>query len=233
MFSKTIIFAALAALAVAAPTPEYGRHRQGGHRNGGHHNWNGDNSASTNSGNGSGNSDNDSSNKWSGSNNSNNQDNSTNQDNGSATSESATTSADQSQETGSNSGAQVDGSNSTSSGPAVSGGFTSIASYYDISNPSENEGESAGSVACSSTKYSNSDAIVAIASQQYSSSVCGKQVRITDQSTGNTVEATIVDECMSCQNNQLDLTPSLWSQLHGQSTSGENDGEFPISWEYI
>ncbi|BEJ17315.1 hypothetical protein CspHIS471_0607160 [Cutaneotrichosporon sp. HIS471] len=249
MFSKTLIFAALAALAVAAPTPhgEYGRHRQGGHRNGGHHNWNGDNSASNDWDNGnsdnSGNQDN-SNNDWSASNNSGSQDNS-NQDNGSATSESATTSADQSQETGSGSGsnsnsgsskkqAQVDGSNSNSSGPAVSGGFTSKASYYDITNPAENEGQDAGSVACSSTKYSNSDAIVAIASQQYSSSVCGKRVRITDQTTGNTAEATIVDECMSCIDNQLDLTPSLWSQLHGQSTSNNNnDGEFAISWEYI
>lgn len=218
MLTKTLIFATLAALAVAAPTPSpYGRHREGGHHN---HKWG--NHGSNNS-----NNDNNDDSSASQSNDDSNNDSSDSSSSSNDWSESSTTTAEDSQQTGSS--AQVD------SGSAVTGGFSAVASYYDITNPSENEGESAGSVACSGAKYANGDAIVAIASQQYNGgSVCGKRVRITDSKTGNTAEATIVDECMSCDDNQLDLTPSLWSQLHGQSTdSNNNDGVFDIKWEYV
>ncbi|CAK9784262.1 hypothetical protein CC85DRAFT_284911 [Cutaneotrichosporon oleaginosum] len=230
MLAKSLIFATLAALAIAAPTPApYGRHRQGSHRN---HQWGNHGSKwnSNNNNNGSGSSDSsssDSSNDWSPS--TSDSGNSSNDSSSNDWSQSQTTTSADAQSTSSGSSGQVD------SGSAVSGGFSAIASYYDITNPSENEGQSSGSVACSGAKYANTDAIVAIASQQYNGgAVCGKRVRITDTKTGNTAEATIVDECMSCSDNQLDLTPSLWSQLHGQSTdNNNNDGVFDIKWEYI
>jgi hypothetical protein len=226
MLAKTLIFATLAALAVAAPAPSpYGRHREGGHRN---HKWgnHGKNKWNNNDNN------DDSSNDWSpstGSSNDNSDSSSSNE-----WSESKTQTSDNSEQTGSQEESGSSSQGQVDSGSAVTGGYSSIASYYDITNPEENEGESAGSVACSGAKYANSDAIVAIASQQYNSGVCGKRVRITDTKTGNTAEATIVDECMSCQDNQLDLTPSLWAQLHGQSTENNNhDGVFDIKWEYV
>ena len=122
----------------------------------------------------------------------------------------------------------AESSNTQSSGDYQ---YSGIASYYDISNPAENEGYSAGSVSCSSDKYSNSDFIVAIASQEYDGGAhCGKQVEIKDSQTGNVATATVVDQCMSCSDGQLDLTPDLWKSLHGSNTDA---GVFDISWKFL
>lgn len=207
MFVKSILIAALAAIAVAAPTPDYGRHRQGheGHRHG---KWN-----------------NNDNNDWSPSSNNDSSDSSDSSNKSSDNTASASSSTDETKSTDAPSDNQVD------SGSAVTGGRSGKASFYSVTNPGENHGYAAGTVSCSDKKYSNDDFIVALASQNFEGgALCGKQVRITDASTGKTVTAELVDECASCDDNQLDLTPVVWHALHGED---ESDGVFNINWEFV
>lgn len=229
MLAKTLaLFAIAASLAVAAPTPDWNgngghkHHGHGGHRHGG---WRSSSEVATPTDNGdssdasptpaasndnSDSSSSDSSNSGSNAGN----DSAANQDSGSGSPAPGQNLAAQPQ---SNSGAQPSGQT-----------FTGDATFYDITNPAENEGNSAGSVACSSQKYSNSDAIIAINSAQFPGS-CGKTVIIKDTTTGNTATATAVDECTSCGKNGIDLTPSLWQQLHNGHSE---DGIFTATWSF-
>ncbi|KAL5536165.1 hypothetical protein ACEPAF_4270 [Sanghuangporus sanghuang] len=88
--------------------------------------------------------------------------------------------------------------------------------WYDVS---------AGTTACGGT-YSNSDAVVALASSEYASGAnCGKQISITvnDQ----TVDATVVDLCPGCPSGGLDLSEGLFSQVGSLDT-----GVLSGSWEF-
>ncbi|WOO83925.1 uncharacterized protein LOC62_05G007443 [Vanrija pseudolonga] len=228
MLAKTLaLFAIAASLAVAAPMPDWNgngghkHHGHGGHRHGG---WRSSSEVATPTDNGDNSDASPTPAAAAPSDNSDNSDNS----GSNAGSDSA---ANQSQDSGSaapgqNLAAQPQSSNS---GAQPSGEtFTGDATFYDITNPAENEGNSAGSVACSSQKYSNSDAIIAINSAQFPGS-CGKTVIIKDTTTGNTATATAVDECTSCGKNGIDLTPSLWQQLHNGHTE---DGIFTATWSF-
>lgn len=219
MLAKSILIAALAAIAVAAPTPEWGRHRHGDGKWG---NWRGDGRKGNWRG-----GDNDNDNDWNNDNDNNEVSNNSWQDNNDSSSPSETTTSSGSESTPSS---DAPSDNQVDSGSAVSGGFSGIASFYSVVNPGENHGYAAGTVSCSNQKYSNDDWIVALASQNFDGgSHCGKQVRITDESTGKTVSATLVDECATCEDNQLDLTPVVWKALHGDD---ESDGVFNIKWEF-
>lgn len=58
---------------------------------------------------------------------------------------------------------------------------------------------------------------------------CGKMVSITNQKTGTTQQAKIVDLCPTCGGSQdLDMSKGLFSALGGT----ENEGVFPISWSF-
>ncbi|KAL1406396.1 hypothetical protein Q8F55_008095 [Vanrija albida] len=238
MLAKTLaLFALAASLVAAAPTPDWNGHNghhhhgHGGHRHGG---WRGQQSSEVATATDGGDSSDaqPSPSAWSGNDNGDNSGNATtdasnlaaqpqdSQPQGNSTSDSqAQPSAQPAAQSSAqpNSGAQPSGQT-----------FTGDATYYDVLNPAENEGQSAGTVACSGTKYTNDDAIVAINSAQFPGS-CGKKVIIKDDTTGNTAEATAVDECSSCGYGAIDLTPSLWSQLHNGKT---DDGIFQATWSF-
>lgn len=107
--------------------------------------------------------------------------------------------------------------------------YSGIATFYDVSNPSDNGGAAAGSVACSGHLYSDGDNIVAVNIPQFAGS-CGRTVFLIDTETGNTATATAVDECASCPSaGDLDLVTDLWSKLHNGNT---NAGVFKLQWYF-
>ncbi|WOO83924.1 uncharacterized protein LOC62_05G007442 [Vanrija pseudolonga] len=107
--------------------------------------------------------------------------------------------------------------------------YTGTATFYDVSNPSDNGGAAAGSVACSGHLYSDGDSIVAVNIPQFAGS-CGRTVFLIDTETGNTATATAVDECASCPSaGDLDLVTNLWSQLHNGNTDA---GVFKLQWYF-
>lgn len=116
------------------------------------------------------------------------------------------------------------------SNPSTSGGevFQGQASWYKVDNPEENHGYAPGTVACSNTKFSNEDFIVALNEHQYDSSHCGRNVVITDKATGKTVTAAVQDRCVGCVYGKLDLTPAVFTALHGNL----DDGLFDIKWQF-
>ncbi|TXT12876.1 hypothetical protein VHUM_01277 [Vanrija humicola] len=219
MLAKTLaLFAIAASLVAAAPTPDWNGHH--GHKHHGHGGWRHGGWRQSSSSEVATPTD-DSSDNWSQPSPSASPvaDNSDNSDNSAADS---------------NNLAAAPPANSAAAPPANSGAqpsgqtFTGPATFYNVLDPSENEGQSAGSVACSSQKYNNDDFIVAINSAQYPGS-CGKTVVIKDTTTGNTATATAVDECSSCEQYGIDLTPALWNQLHNGNT---NDGIFTATWSF-
>jgi expansin (peptidoglycan-binding protein) len=60
---------------------------------------------------------------------------------------------------------------------------------------------------------------------------CGQWMSITNENTGNTVEAYVADECPSpgCGSGDLDMSPSLFAALNNGNM---DDGVFPISWNF-
>jgi rare lipoprotein A (peptidoglycan hydrolase) len=61
------------------------------------------------------------------------------------------------------------------------------------------------------------------------SSLCGKQVSITNTQNGKSVTVTVVDACPTCQNaNSIDLSPAAFDSIADAST-----GEVPITWSYV
>jgi len=61
------------------------------------------------------------------------------------------------------------------------------------------------------------------------SSLCGKQVRITNQANGNTVTVTVADDCPTCQNeNSIDLSVAAFQALDNLSV-----GDIPIVWSFV
>ncbi|KAI8800215.1 RlpA-like double-psi beta-barrel-protein domain-containing protein-containing protein, partial [Cladochytrium replicatum] len=71
----------------------------------------------------------------------------------------------------------------------------------------------------------DSDFIVAMNVQQYSLSVCGRTVCITNG--GKTVQARVVDLCPSCVYGKLDASPAVFS-----SFADLGKGVIDISWDY-
>lgn len=126
--------------------------------------------------------------------------------------------------------------NNNNGGGSSGGGEKNIgqATYYSVVNPGENHGYEAGTVACSSQKYSNDDDIVALSSLNYDSmgkdAVCGRRVGITNTENGKYAEATIVDRCAGggCPWNALDLSPKVFNKL-----GLESQGILPIEWHFL
>jgi len=83
---------------------------------------------------------------------------------------------------------------------------------------------------CDGKFHSNDDLIVALSSRWYAGGKrCQNKIRITSKDTGETVEATVVDECDSnrgCKNNIVDSSPAVWKKL-GLDTKV---GEVPVTW---
>ncbi|WOO80599.1 Zinc metalloprotease ZmpB [Vanrija pseudolonga] len=122
--------------------------------------------------------------------------------------------------------------------------FSGKATHYNVLNPWENEGYPAGTVACDNDrKFNNGEIFVAMNWRQYDAGggrngVCWRQVRITDESTGNSQVAQVVDRCgggahgsqwETCKWGDLDLSEPLWKALHGDN----NRGVFDIKWSWV
>lgn len=78
--------------------------------------------------------------------------------------------------------------------------------------------------------HSDSDIICAIDSERYNNgALCGKQVQITNTKNGQTVTATVADECPTCDNgNSIDLSTGAFNHIADQS-----EGLVPISWIFV
>ncbi|KAJ3784993.1 RlpA-like double-psi beta-barrel-protein domain-containing protein-containing protein, partial [Lentinula aff. detonsa] len=64
------------------------------------------------------------------------------------------------------------------------------------------------------TVHSDSDYIVAVDEDMYSSSLCGKTVVITNEASGAQVTATVADECPGCATStSLDLSVAAFEAL--------------------
>ncbi|EIW67650.1 hypothetical protein M231_02654 [Tremella mesenterica] len=59
--------------------------------------------------------------------------------------------------------------------------------------------------------------------------LCGTQVTIKNPQNGATAIATIVDECLKCSTNDLDLSPAVFFALQKGNTQ-VGSGRVPISW---
>jgi len=97
-------------------------------------------------------------------------------------------------------------------------------------NGFEKGGTGGGPSECDGKYHDDDDLIVALSSQWYAGGKkCHNKIRITSKDTGETVEATVVDECDSnrgCKNNIVDSSPAVWKKL-GLHT---DVGEVHITW---
>lgn len=94
---------------------------------------------------------------------------------------------------------------------------------------------STGLGACGKTNQ-DTDYIVAVSHILYEenqvngnsndNSLCGKKIKATYE--GNSVEVTVVDSCEGCSENDLDFSPSAFSQLADESL-----GRIDITWEWV
>ncbi|WWC71141.1 uncharacterized protein I206_105094 [Kwoniella pini CBS 10737] len=76
------------------------------------------------------------------------------------------------------------------------------------------------------------DYIVALNSDQYQrngGSNCGQGIRLTNSDTGKSITVTVADECPTCADGSLDLSPAAFSELSGGNMG---EGVFPISWHF-
>jgi expansin (peptidoglycan-binding protein) len=84
------------------------------------------------------------------------------------------------------------------------------------------------------TVHSDNDLIAAIDVDRYGntgvqSSLCGKQVKITNPANKKSVTVTIADACPTCENsNSIDLSVGAFTQI-----ATEAQGEVAIDWEFV
>ncbi|CAE6466830.1 unnamed protein product [Rhizoctonia solani] len=75
-----------------------------------------------------------------------------------------------------------------------------------------------------------SDMILALPMSVYSGGkFCGKMVRITNTSNGQTCTAKVVDSCPGCGSGDLDVSPSVFQKI----SKSLDDGVAPISWDFV
>jgi hypothetical protein len=73
--------------------------------------------------------------------------------------------------------------------------------------------------------HSNSDAVASLASARYSSSLCGRQIKVTNIDNGKSVVATIASECVPRPNaNSIDLSTGAFDQI-----ASEAQGLVPVT----
>ncbi|KAI5949870.1 DAG7 [Candida jiufengensis] len=129
----------------------------------------------------------------------------------------------------------------TSSAPVATQPTTSSSSSTSAAQPTgstfSGEGTfySPGLGACGSY-HSDSDYIIAISHELYDSHnvggnpnnnpLCNKKIRASYN--GKSVDVTVVDRCEACAYNDLDFSPTAFSQLADQSL-----GRIDITWEWL
>ncbi|KAI0685146.1 hypothetical protein BC835DRAFT_1421553 [Cytidiella melzeri] len=62
---------------------------------------------------------------------------------------------------------------------------------------------------------SESDSVVALSATWFKPDSCGKKVKVSARRTASTVHATIVDYCLQCKANDLQISPQAFHELGG------------------
>ncbi|KAE9406937.1 barwin-like endoglucanase [Gymnopus androsaceus JB14] len=77
--------------------------------------------------------------------------------------------------------------------------------------------------------HKDTDLIAAMDQARYNSKLCGKEVKITNTKNKKTVTVTVADDCPGCKNeNSIDLSKGAFLKI-----ATIEEGEVPISWEYV
>ncbi|KAI5016718.1 putative ripening-related protein 6 [Hordeum vulgare subsp. vulgare] len=92
-------------------------------------------------------------------------------------------------------------------------------------------GEDGGAPAeCDGKYHSDGDMLAALSTEWYAGGArCFRTIRVTNSATGQSVEATVVDECdtrRGCKSNIVDTSKAVWKAL-GLDT---NVGEVAVTW---
>eukprot|EP00834_Sanchytrium_tribonematis_P005793 NODE_376_length_8513_cov_1.020086.p6 type:complete len:187 gc:universal NODE_376_length_8513_cov_1.020086:2204-2764(+) len=103
----------------------------------------------------------------------------------------------------------------------ICGSKSGIASFYDVNNPSENNGYT-GQVSCPIAIPSNG--MYAALPVQCMQNQCGKVLTITYN--GKSITVPVIDECNGCASNQVDLSVSAWRALESNTNIGILSVEF-------
>ena len=141
--------------------------------------------------------------------------------------------------TGSQNANQANTAVATSPSPATGTSTTSTSTGTSQSSSGDHSGEgtfySTGLGACGKTNQ-DTDYIVAVSHILYENnqvngnsndnSLCGKKIKASYE--GKSVEVTVVDSCEGCAENDLDFSPSAFSQIADQGL-----GRIDITWEWV
>eukprot|EP00835_Amoeboradix_gromovi_P004656 NODE_375_length_9841_cov_0.151098.p4 type:complete len:191 gc:universal NODE_375_length_9841_cov_0.151098:5572-6144(+) len=106
--------------------------------------------------------------------------------------------------------------NFTGSGFSCNGNTSGSASFYDVSNASENDGYT-NQVSCG-TAIPSDGLFVAIPSSCFTSSECNRLLTVTY--SGKSITVPILDECASCESDKLDLSIGAWKVLESNTDIG-------------
>lgn len=102
---------------------------------------------------------------------------------------------------------------------------TGVMTHYDTTGTK---------TACGGT-YTNDDAIVAIPSSYFTNTnrnkdpICGKRIRIFNPTTKVSVDVIVENECASCIDPNIDVTPPTFNKL----TNNQDLGTVEVQWEFI
>jgi expansin (peptidoglycan-binding protein) len=77
-------------------------------------------------------------------------------------------------------------------------------------------------------KIKPQDLICALGRDAYVASNCGRQIKVTHTSSGDSVTVTLADACEGCQGDAIDLSTGAFQQL-----SDLGPGTFAAQWEYV
>lgn len=127
----------------------------------------------------------------------------------------------------------------TSPSPATGASTSSASTGTSLPSSGDHSGEgtfySTGLGACGETSQ-DTDYIVAVSHILYENnqvngnsndnSLCGKKIKASYE--GKSVEVTVVDSCEGCAENDLDFSPSAFSQIADQGL-----GRIDITWEWV
>ncbi|KIJ30862.1 hypothetical protein M422DRAFT_267572 [Sphaerobolus stellatus SS14] len=85
-----------------------------------------------------------------------------------------------------------------------------------------------GDVGACGTVQLDTNHVVALPTTQYANGAqCGRNITITDTSTGKTAVGTVADECLSCSSGSIDLSVSFFELF-----APTNVGVFPVAWHF-
>ncbi|KAF9451491.1 hypothetical protein P691DRAFT_699142 [Macrolepiota fuliginosa MF-IS2] len=107
-------------------------------------------------------------------------------------------------------------SSSSATDPGTAGAMSGKATWFNV-----------GLGSCGQTN-TDSELVVALATSTMSGGQsCGKNIQITDASTGKASTAKVVDTCPSCAAGDLDMSPTLFREFQSLDV-----GVFQVNWSF-